>query len=499
MTRPAEWSRRDLLKAVAAVAPSALGSGQVTAQIAPKPKDKVVGIQIGAVSFVDEGVDPVLDILQQRARVNALFLAVFSYGRGIAGRQIAGRPLPDHGKQEYDRDFHGGNFATPHAEFYGRTVLKDVRAPDHGQLDILEAVLPKAKARGMRVYAWAEDVWRTDVPNIEQVQEVDFHGRRRNTLCLRNPDYLGFLDGLARDYAKSYPIDGLMWGCERQGPLGNALGASHGGGGDPGRVGCFCRFCREEAKRHGLDDRRAVAGYTALEEFVRSTRGGRKPRDGAFVAFWRLLVEYPELLAWEKLWNDGQFDSYRTFREAAKASRPDLPVGFHVWHLNSFSPLWRAEQDYTRLAATADFLKVVVYNNCGGPRLAGYVRGVQRTLFNDLTPEEVLRLHYRWLGYDEKSLAELPAGGLSADYVFRETRRAKDGVAGRAAIYPGIDIDIPTGRNEKQTTPADVRDAVKAAFRGGADGVILSRKYSEMRLANLSAAGDGLKHAGVAG
>src|SRR5207253_11397591 len=121
---------------------------------------KMIGIQVGAVSFVDEGTDKVLDVLQERACVNTLLLAVFTYGRGIAGRQIPGQPLPDHGKQEYDRDFHGGNYATPHAEFYSKTVLKDVRAPDHGNLDILEAVLPKARARKMRVYAWAEDVWR---------------------------------------------------------------------------------------------------------------------------------------------------------------------------------------------------------------------------------------------------------------------------------------------------------------------------------------------------
>ena len=34
-----------------------------------------------------------------------------------------------------------------------------------------------------------------------------------------------------------------------------------------------------------------------------------------------------------------------------------------------------------------------------------------------------------------------------------------------------------------------VRDAVLAAFRAGSDGVILSRKYSEMKLANLAGAG----------
>src|SRR5947207_4271359 len=76
---------------------------------------KMIGIQVGAISFVDEGTERVLDILQERACVNTLFLAVFTYGRGIAGRQIPGQPLPDHGKQEDDLNFHGGNFATPHS------------------------------------------------------------------------------------------------------------------------------------------------------------------------------------------------------------------------------------------------------------------------------------------------------------------------------------------------------------------------------------------------
>jgi len=36
-----------------------------------------------------------------------------------------------------------------------------------------------------------------------------------------------------------------------------------------------------------------------------------------------------------------------------------------------------------------------------------------------------------------------------------------------------------------------------AAFTGGADGVILSRKYSEMRLENLRAAGAALREMGI--
>ena len=62
------------------------GPGQQGGSVRPVP---FVGVQAGAVSFVDEGVDTVLDNLQERAGVNTLLLAVFTYGRGIAGRQFA--------------------------------------------------------------------------------------------------------------------------------------------------------------------------------------------------------------------------------------------------------------------------------------------------------------------------------------------------------------------------------------------------------------------------
>jgi hypothetical protein len=168
-------------------------------------------------------------------------------------------------------------------------------------------------------------------------------------------------------------------------------------------------------------------------------------------------------------------------------------VGWHIWHNNSFSPFYRATQDYAEFRKYSDFLKVVMYNNCGGPRLASYVNSVSQTIFADFTAEEVLGLTCKTLNYQETNLAGLPSKGLSANYVERETRRAIAGVQNAVKIWPGIDIDIPTGRDEKKTEPRDVRDAVRAALDTGADGVILSRKYSEMRLANLRAVGEALR------
>ena len=166
-------------------------------------------------------------------------------------------------------------------------------------------------------------------------------------------------------------------------------------------------------------------------------------------------------------------------------------MGWHIWHNNSFNPIYRAEQDLTELAPYSDFLKMVMYHNCGGERLAAYVRNVGRDLYADLPPQQILDFHYRVMDYrQEKSLAEIPKTGLSADYVFREAQRARAALAGtKTQLWPGIDIDIPTAAGSAKSTPEGTRDAVLAAFRAGSDGVILSRKYSEMRLANLRGAG----------
>jgi hypothetical protein len=455
----------------------------------------MIGIQIGAVSFIDEGTEKVLDILQERGAVNTLFVAVFTYGRGIAGRQVPGQPLPDHGKQEYDLNFHGGNFATPHQEFYNDTVLKDTRAPDHGNYDVLADVLPKARKRGIQTIGWLEDVYRPDIPNISQLQEVDLHGKNAHTLCFNNPNYKGFLAGLAKDYASSYEIDGLMWGSERQGALSNALGAMHGGKqNDPGRVTCFCQFCQERARKQGINVERARQGFLELEKFVRNGRAGKRPVDGYYVSFWRILLNYPEIAAWEMLWTQSLRDMYKTIYESVKSVKPNVPVGWHIWHNNSFNPIYRAEQDLQVLSEYSDFLKMVMYHNCGGERMVGYIDSVRETIYGDTPPQLLLDFEYSVMNDKERGFEELAFTGLSSDYVYRETKRALDGVAGaKTQIWPGIDIDIPTADNHSKCTPQGTKDAVLAAFRAGAHGVILSRKYSEMKLANFSGAGDAVR------
>jgi hypothetical protein len=70
----------------------------------------------------------------------------------------------------------------------------------------------------------------------------------RTTLCFNNPNYRNWLLAIVEDWSRSHPIDGIMWGSERQGAFSNALSASHGRS-DPNRVTCFCQFCQEKRSR----------------------------------------------------------------------------------------------------------------------------------------------------------------------------------------------------------------------------------------------------------
>jgi hypothetical protein len=159
----------------------------------------------------------------------------------------------------------------------------------------------------------------------------------------------------------------------------------------------------------------------------------------------------------------------------------------------TFSPFYQAEEDYSRTADYSDYLKLATYNNAGGPRMASYLDRLSATVFHDAGPKDFLAFYYKIMNYQEAPYDELHVKGLSTDYVARETRRAVAAVGGRVKIYPGIDIDVPTSLTDKRTRPDDVRQAVRAAFDAGADGVILSREYVEMWLANLSAAGETLR------
>jgi hypothetical protein len=504
-------SRRSFLKGITAAPAVALASGEsLFGQAAPSRSQapanqagakgkKFVAMQIGARSFVDEGVDKCLDTLQEKGGVNVVMATVFTYGTGLAGRQVHDEPLPDHGVKEYDQ-VHGGSFTKVHPEFYADSVIKDIRAPELGEFDILADVIPKAKAKQMQTYALFEEAYNPRLmPNFEKIAEVDLYGKIGRSTCFNNPYARSFIASMVSDWVTNNDLDGLMWESERQGPLNSALGAHFGTFGTRrSSICCFCDFCIRKAKDVGINGQRAREGYVALDHWVTRTLSQPRQADGTFVSLWRLFLEFPEVLAWERFWYTSQEEMYGIIYGTAKTINPRLQVGWHIMHLVTMSPFYSADTNYARLVHVSDYLKPSPYNNCAGPRLAQYIRNVQSTIFRDMTPEQVLEMHYKFFGMEgEPSLDKLPTAGLSGESVGLETRRAIADVEGAIPIYPGIDIDIPTGLNEKRTQPSDVKAATLAALRAGAPGVVLSRKYAEMKLTNIAGAGEALREFGA--
>ena len=374
-----------------------LGGGRGLAETlgesaAPPAKEvPVIGIQIGAISFLDEGTEKVLDILQEKGGVNTLFVASFTYGNGTASRMIQGHPLPDHGVQKYDEDFHGGNYATPHPQYYKDSILKNLKAPDHGNVDILEMIIPACKKRGIKVYTWTEDVFSPTIPNIEKVNERDLYGRPAHTVCFNNPDVHNFWTGLHKDFTRSYDIDGVMWGSERYGPFGNMVESVHNRkGNDPSRVTCFCEFCQAKAKARGIDVKRAFDGYHMLEKWRQPAAVGNGPRMGTTSRCGESSLSIPRSWRGRRCGMTAAHETYAAIYEKVKSIKPQNLVGWHVWHAHSFSPFFRAQTDLAEISKYSDYLKMTVYHNLGGTRMETYITSTSNTIYGDMPIEEAL-------------------------------------------------------------------------------------------------------------
>jgi hypothetical protein len=485
--------------------PQVQGASQAAAQVAPaarggraaaKSRKNYVGIQVRAFAWQDEGIDKVLDNIQNKGGVNTVWAYTFGYGEQ---RLRKGPSMPDHGVPLAAgvSDVTAGAFYDYDPKYFQNTMLKDFRAGGYGKFNVIEQVAPKVKARGMDFVAWdlnnPSPTLNRSAPNYAEVGEVDLNGRKTTNPCFNHPDYQAFLSGKIESLLAGYPseVDGVAWGCERMGPLDSVLGGSAG-------ATCFCRYCQAKARELGISVTRAQAGYRELIQLFRASAQETAPVDGYFVSFWRLLLKYPEILSWESLWTDSFQGMQGELYGMGKSIAPQKPFGFHIMQTMTFSPFYRAEEDYTKRRGTADFLKLATYNNAGGPRMAAYLNSLSHTVFHDATPQDFTELYYKMMNYKEAPYDQLASGGLSPDYVAKETKRALTGVAGEVKIYPGIDIDVPVlgagpKDTDKRTKPEDVAKALRAAFGAGADGVVLSREYVEMWLANLTSAGDTLR------
>lgn len=467
-------------------------------------KDKpFIGIQISPISFIDEGVDAVLETLQERCGIDVLLIGTISWLGLKVGRRISHslEGWPDHGVPA-PYTMQGGSYVRVRPRYYTKTFIRDFASadPELAGQDILDLVIPRARARGMRVipefmeplfkYAGHGSAAAVNIANLPQVLEVDLDGRVAGEPCTSNPDYRHWWHGIVEEHAREYDIDGIMWCNERNSPLDRMMQ------GQP--PGCFCAHCRHEAAERGIDVERVRAAFRAVWPFFVQARAGASFVDGATIEFLRVLLRHPEVLLWERFWLERSKDLDRELYGIVKWCNPALSFGLNVWNRNHFNPIRKAQWSWAEQAEHADWVKPITYQHQAGEVFVKELGFFASTIFRDIAPEALAGAMYAVLGLDEASYGEVIQKGMDPDsYVFGQCRDAVRGCAAKADVYMGIGVDAPRTRADQAVcTPDVVARSVHATFRAGGKGIVYSPNYAGMNLTNLDGGARALEELG---
>jgi hypothetical protein len=194
-----------------------------------------------------------------------------------------------------------------------------------------------------------------------------------------------------------------------------------------------------EARARGINVEQAVAGYRAIDLFLQDVRRGERPRGGVFVSLLRLLLHYPEVLMWEKMWLDAHRSLYQEIAEAVKWSDPQHQVGYGLWQvINTYNPYLKAQYDQSDYQHTADFLKPVLYHTPAGARFKNFADTWHKSVLADATPEGAYQALAAVLELDEfiAPYADAPLAGFKPAYITRWTQNLDRRHTGQSKSLP---------------------------------------------------------------
>jgi hypothetical protein len=446
-----------------------------------------VGTPVLPEYLYEKGIAPTLDAMQELAGINTVM--TFSH---------------DHVFRQYAKNFEAkkdpeGNPLTSvwvktDEKYYANPALMG-RNPEekYDGVDVLDDLWKEAEPRNMKVYARILEPYVVTgaIPGFENWREVDAMGNETNHVCFNHPGYIQYWESVIEDLIRSHPyLHGFKFGQERGGPLFSSFGKKQ-----PGK--CFCRYCTEKAKKEGLDPEEARKGLLEVNQYVTRIKSDELPVDGNFVTFMRLLMNYPEVLAWEKFWMDSREDQRKRIYKQIKSIRNSVQVGWHIDHGMTWDLITRASWDYAEMGPYSDWLSVAVYFDSMGRRSMGhYDKNYRQILFGDAEEDISYPMYLSMLGYDPDIEAPLEQHrkqdtSFTDDYVYRECRRAVKAVNGAAAVHSRPGFDMPG--YDCNVQPEEVYKAVIKSLEAGVDGMWVGREWDELKTDNILAFGRAIK------
>jgi hypothetical protein len=290
--------------------------------------------------------------------------------------------------------------------------------------------------------------------------------------CPNNPTVrqktLSGLEGLLR----TYPFDGVFL---------DKLRFPSPAGGLEMALSCFCPHCYQAAARLGLDLDR-VKACLQDRNIGGSTQGGAQIPPGSP---WleALCQNYPLLQAFLRFRADSVTGLVREVRELTNRMGRKLA-------LDMFSPAFAAlvGQDYSVLAALADWVKPMTYRRAFGP--AGF-RLEAQSLFNGIeriyhVPEEEI---FQWAEHNYPDFTAEGYRRMLESLVPLEWMRAEIYHAveysGPTPVYMGLEtVHFP---GVIQITPDQVREMLTTGIACGVHGAVISWDVLNTPLENIRA------------
>lgn len=307
-----------------------------------------IAASLYAWNLVDEGMERILDKLQEMTGCNSVYL--------IAIMHHEKRPLTDYyfphnpaRKTYFPEDSRA--YFQPDPKFYGRikprTSDRDYLKGVNWPRVLIEAARKRGMKTGLELSHHLIDLERSQNEFPDCIQRDIYGNALGQQICLNNPDVQEYVIGLYSDLVTNYDVDYIQT-CLRpfnSGPPATVLYpstlrrnfADH----DAGRVlvttlgGCFCESCAKVAQDAGIDFEKIKTtlkpiadsiAHSTLEQYHENSlllAGNTSPT--------AILLEVPELFQWLQFRRDSLTRLYRGVHESAHRIKPTIDVRLNAY------------------------------------------------------------------------------------------------------------------------------------------------------------------------
>lgn len=293
--------------------------------------------------LMDEGVEQILDTLQDKTLCNSTYLVGLMHDEK--------RPLTDfyypHNPKRLAYWPEDSRVYWQIDEGHYRDSRIKPRVSDRPELrstDWLHQLIEASRRRNMYTGAELSHTWidkarlAQEFPDVLQ-RDIEGHALRDRIgppVCLNHPDIRAYAVALFTDLVKNYDID-MVQTCV----MGFAAGPrAHSDNEivrllDLARGGCFCEHCQEQAGKLGYDWSGMVARLRYIAEGDNRLNGQAATHfallKASSMSVAALLSEMPELHEWLRFRNASTTLFYREVHHACHAARADIDVRLNHW------------------------------------------------------------------------------------------------------------------------------------------------------------------------